>query len=61
MAVISQYKIVEKIYAQINLNPGDVVVLYTDGVTEAFDINGVQYGLEKLCEVVRENRHKASY
>ncbi len=45
---------------QINLNPGDAVVLYTDGITEAEDINRVQYGIEKLCEVVRENRHKAA-
>jgi len=37
---------------QINLNPGNVVVLYTDGITE-FDINGVQYGIEKLCDVLR--------
>lgn len=45
---------------QINLNPGDVVVLYTDGITEAFDINKVQYGLKNLCEVVRANRHKSA-
>ena len=41
---------------QINLNPGDVVVLYTDGITEAEDINSQQYGIEKLCEIVRKNR-----
>src|ERR687886_549315 len=40
--------------ARVQLNPGDVVVLYTDGITEAEDINGVQYGLERLCEVVRK-------
>ncbi|NEP61138.1 MAG: AAA family ATPase [Symploca sp. SIO2G7] len=40
---------------QVQLNPGDVVVLYTDGITEAFDINQEQYGLEKLCQVVRAN------
>jgi serine phosphatase RsbU (regulator of sigma subunit) len=39
--------------ARVQLNPGDVVVLYTDGITEAEDINGVQYGLERLCEVVK--------
>lgn len=40
---------------QIQLNPGDAVVLYTDGVTEAFDINRKQYGLEKLCAVISCN------
>lgn len=38
--------------ARVQLNPGDGVVLYTDGITEAEDIHGVQYGLERLCEVV---------
>jgi sigma-B regulation protein RsbU (phosphoserine phosphatase) len=40
---------------QVQLNPGDIVVLYTDGITEAFDINRKQYGVERLCEVVRQN------
>jgi len=39
----------------VKLNPGDVVVLYTNGITEAEDIKGVQYGLERLCEVVKQN------
>ena len=29
-------------YADVKLQPGDVVVLYTDGITEADDINGVK-------------------
>ncbi|HBB30579.1 MAG TPA: histidine kinase, partial [Cyanobacteria bacterium UBA9273] len=40
---------------QVQLNSGDVVVLYTDGITEACDINHQQYGLERLCEIVRLN------
>jgi phosphoserine phosphatase RsbU/P len=42
---------------QVHMNPGDVAVLYTDGITEAEDINRALYGLERLCKVVRENRH----
>lgn len=38
--------------ARVHLNAGDVVVLYTDGITEAEDIHGVQYGLDRLCDVV---------
>jgi sigma-B regulation protein RsbU (phosphoserine phosphatase) len=38
--------------AELRLSPGDVVVLYTDGITEAEDIHGEQYGIERLCEVI---------
>lgn len=38
--------------AELRLSPGDVVVLYTDGITEAEDIHGEQYGIERLCGVV---------
>jgi sigma-B regulation protein RsbU (phosphoserine phosphatase) len=37
------------------LNPGDGIVLYTDGVTEAMDIKDNLYGLDKLCKVVSSN------
>ena len=45
---------------EVSLNSGDVVVLYTDGITEAIDIKGKQYGLERLCESVRLNCHKSA-
>ena len=38
----------------IQLAPGDGVVLYTDGITEAENENGEQYGLERLCEAVSQ-------
>ena len=44
--------------SEVQLNPGDVVVLYTDGIPEAFDINKAQYGLKRLWQVVIENRHR---
>ena len=37
----------------VRLAPGDRLVLYTDGVTEAFDPNGEAYGTERLCEEIR--------
>ncbi|MDJ0731646.1 MAG: SpoIIE family protein phosphatase [Crocosphaera sp.] len=40
---------------EILLNPGDVVVLYTDGITEAENPVGEMYGLERLCEIVSQN------
>ena len=41
----------------LELQPGDGVVLYTDGITEAENIAGEQYGMEQLCAVI--SRHWA--
>ncbi|HEW98539.1 MAG TPA: response regulator [Beggiatoa sp.] len=40
---------------EISLNPGDVVVFYTDGITEAENMEKELYGMERLCEVVQQN------
>ncbi len=40
---------------KVQLNLGDVVILYTDGITEAENMNREQYGLEKLISVVSRN------
>ena len=45
---------------KVQLNPGDLVVLYTDGITEAENQQGVFYGLERLCEVVKRNWCKSA-
>ena len=39
----------------IQLVPGDGVVLYTDGITEAENEGREQYGLQRLCEVVSQH------
>jgi sigma-B regulation protein RsbU (phosphoserine phosphatase) len=39
----------------IDLQPGDGVVLYSDGITEATNEAGKFYGLERLCEVVSQH------
>ncbi|MEM7250740.1 MAG: SpoIIE family protein phosphatase [Pseudomonadota bacterium] len=41
--------------SELTLGRGDGLVLYTDGITEAEDVTGVQYGLERLTEVVRNH------
>lgn len=38
----------------VTLRPGDVVVFYTDGVPEALDRHGVQYGYEALRTLVKD-------
>jgi len=37
------------------LERGDLMVLYTDGVTEAMNEAREQFGIERLCELVREH------
>jgi len=41
---------------QLDLSPGDVVLLYTDGVTEATAPDGQLFGDERLLRVVAEGR-----
>ncbi|MEM7019081.1 MAG: 7TM diverse intracellular signaling domain-containing protein, partial [Pseudomonadota bacterium] len=45
---------------ELSLQPGDGIVLYTDGITEAFSDNRKQYGLDRLCEVISENWAESS-
>ncbi|HDN26787.1 MAG TPA: hypothetical protein ENG03_06760 [Thioploca sp.] len=40
---------------EVALNAGDVVVLYTDGITEAENSEQKQYGIERLCETVKQH------
>lgn len=42
---------------QTILETGDVVVLYTDGITEACNPANTEYGIERLCQVVQANVH----
>jgi len=42
--------------AQVNLQKGDVLVLYTDGVTEATNPAGDMFGLEAMAESVEATR-----
>jgi phosphoserine phosphatase RsbU/P len=40
------------------LDPGDLLVIYSDGVTEANNISEEEFGEERLVEVLRRNRTK---
>lgn len=44
----------------MELERGDGVVLYTDGIPEAIDIYKVQYGIERLCDRISTNWHKSA-
>jgi serine phosphatase RsbU (regulator of sigma subunit) len=40
--------------SEVWLDPGDVLVLYTDGITEAMNDKGEQYGLERLVAALEQ-------
>ena len=37
------------------MNPGDVVVMYTDGVTEAVNSDNEMFGEDRLEELIKRN------
>lgn len=49
MGVLEDSKYVE---SEIQLRPGDVIIQYSDGITEAMDVNGKQFGDDNLLAVV---------
>jgi serine phosphatase RsbU (regulator of sigma subunit)/pSer/pThr/pTyr-binding forkhead associated (FHA) protein len=48
------FPIVEYERVEITLSPGDLIVLYTDGITEAANSQGDEFGLERLQAVVQK-------
>lgn len=41
----------------IDIDPGDLLVLYTDGVVEAINQENEEYGMEKFIDLVTEHRN----
>ena len=39
------------------LSPGDVLALYTDGITEASNERGEEFGKRCLIDALRQHRH----
>ena len=52
----------DSIYAQesATLNPGDILLLYTDGLTEASNARGEQFSLERLEQVLLNSAQLSS-
>ena len=42
---------------RVDLNIGDVIVLYTDGITESMNLESDLFGDARLCEIVTEHGH----
>lgn len=45
---------------QLQLNSGEALVIYSDGVTEANNLNGDEFEIERLSEVVAKNLHRSA-
>ena len=43
------------------IEPGQMLVLYTDGVTEAMNSAGEEYGRERLVDAVRQARELTAH
>lgn len=48
-------------YTRVELNSGDGIVLYTDGITEARNGSNQRYGIEQLCQIISQNWHYNSH
>ena len=44
----------------IRMQKGDVMVLYTDGITEAMNDNEELFGEERLIEIIKKNHEKSA-
>jgi sigma-B regulation protein RsbU (phosphoserine phosphatase) len=45
---------------RIQLSPGDIVLMFTDGVSEAMDENEVEFGEERIAELLAQHHEKTA-
>lgn len=45
---------------QLCLNPGDFLLMYTDGVTDALDLQGQEFGTKRLWQMVYDQRQASA-
>ncbi|GEM_PF-319622 len=57
LGVIQNIRLEEQ---KIQLDSGDILILYTDGVTETIDRAEQEFGEERLTVLVQENSHRSS-
>ena len=57
--VLGLFKDWECSVAECQLQAGDTIALYTDGVTESCDRSGTEFGEQRLIELLRMHRERA--
>ncbi|MBX7174353.1 MAG: SpoIIE family protein phosphatase [Pyrinomonadaceae bacterium] len=45
---------------ELLLNPGEALVVYSDGVSEANNLKGDEYGMERLANVIKTNLNRSA-
>ncbi|HUX06837.1 MAG TPA: SpoIIE family protein phosphatase [Acidobacteriota bacterium] len=50
----------EYVEEEIALSPGDIIVFFTDGITESFNPMEEEYGDERFQKLLVENRHRSA-
>ncbi len=45
---------------RLSLGPGDLLMIYSDGVTEAEDADGMEFGMDRVIDVLRRHREEPS-
>ena len=43
---------------ELKLNTGDIAVLYSDGITEAENMQNEHFGMDRLCEIIKSERNR---
>ena len=57
-SVLGAFEDLEYVQGEIQLEPGDRLLLFTDGLSEAADKNNEQFGEQALIDLLREHRHR---
>ncbi len=57
IALPNQNSVTQYHSTETNWEPGDLLVLYSDGITEAFNADTEMYGIERLKNLLSEKQH----
>ena len=59
-SVLGAFPHIEYTQGEIQLQEGDRLLLFTDGLSEAVDQNNEQFGEQRLIDLLREHRHRTA-